>query len=147
MAEGAFVPSKESRAFTHGFSFTTIALPLKSKMESSSVVDAARQSVEHFDPLAKTAKKQLSKLRLEHGEELMRFVKEALRDLPEKADGGVAVEASSSVLIEACDAARLILWLGAYPSPVPHKACHNVSVRCKALRRLDLAAEWFHHLA
>jgi len=105
------------------------------------VVDAARQSVERFDPLAKTAKKQLSKLRLEHGEELMRFVKEALRDLPEKADGGVAVEASSSVLIEACDAARLILWLGAYPSPVPHKACHNVSVRCKALRRLDLAAE------
>jgi serine/threonine protein kinase len=68
--------------------------------------DQFGQSVERFDPLAKTAKKQLSKLRLDHGEELMRFVKEALRDLPEKADGGVAVEASSSVLIEACDAAR-----------------------------------------
>ena len=110
-------------------------------VEHASLVDVVRQSVERFDPTAKSAKKQLSKLRLDHGEELMRFVKEALRDLPEKADGGVAVEASSSVLIEACDAARLILWLGAYPSPVPHKACHNVSVRCKALRRLDLAAE------
>eukprot|EP00966_Prymnesium_polylepis_P247117 5714804-Prymnesium_polylepis.1 len=83
-----------------------------------------------------------TKLRVEHGEFLVRFARKALVTLAELSkDPSGASDATDKLLGCACEAAHFVLALGVLKSPDPEKLCYNASARCLALRQYQRAAE------
>ena len=105
----------------------------------SSELEPRVEELRLYRPTARGAKKQLKELRLKHGEFLAHFARNALKTLPSAAAHGGAPAAELPLLTEACEAAQLMLWLGAFPPPVPEKLCHNVAARALSLGRHELA--------
>ena len=93
--------------------------------------------VRAFDATARAATKQRSALRKAHGRHLVKHAHEALKTLPSTPSTAVRKQE----LIEACDAARLALWLGMQKAPQAIETCHSFAARCLTLKHPALAAE------
>ena len=92
-------------------------------------------------PPAKGAKALLKKLRLDHREPLSKFVIQALDALPKEPAVASVEEPTLELLKSAGEAARLVLWLDALPSPNGERYSYNVAARCQTLRQYAMAAQ------
>ena len=89
-----------------------------------------------------------AKLRSDHGEYLARFAVQALGALPRDLAAAAESDEREALLCCAHEAARHVLWLGAFKSPEPEKLCYNVAARCLAdciiTRRISVE-DWCGH--
>ena len=94
-----------------------------------------------YNPSGKGAKKLLQRLRLEQGESITTFVKQALETLPRQPATVGLEEPEVELLKCTSEAARLVVWLGALASPIAEKYTYTVAQRCFTLRQYVLAAQ------
>lgn len=113
---------------------------MRDGLSLASQLAATSAELHAFDPGVKGHKKQIQQLRIAHGKFLVDFTMQALEAIPKDASSGPASVQTEQLLTSAVDAAKLLLWLGAFPSPNPEKLLLKVASRCIILRKHAMAA-------
>ena len=108
---------------------------MRDGLSLASQLAATSAELHAFDPGVKGHKKQIQQLRIAHGKFLVDFTMQALEAIPKDASSGPASVQTEQLLTSAVDAAKLLLWLGAFPSPNPEKLLLKVASRCIILRK------------